>query len=528
MKIFILLQFVLLSIVNANILTYNVSANYVMGDNDTKIDARKIALEQAKKIALEQAGTYIEVKTVVKNGKLTTDEIKSFGASVLKVKILNEKYSFKGSSPVLDLTIQASIDMNLLKQNIEKIKNNSTKIKKIISLQKENEKLLKKINLLSKEYNNPKNNTEQIRNQRNELLTKIEKNQNKLKKTFKKGSLFDLSNQFIKKTKLIEQNIENNYFTMIKENLDIKIGNIKVENNNDDTSNVSINISWHLNNYQEILNLIPTIIQAESESESKKDYMGRIYKVKHPRYFIFSYYESKKDLSNIDKKKILNKLTSKQVAIQIHLGKNVKYLPVSTGLDQYTNGKFGHDKLILAINTYGALYSDTTIIFFNIPNELLKSLENIDVDIVIDKPFFRLQGKYERIKDWDYSLFAKDYYRKFELKEFEWRISQIEVSSITSTKKLKKEEALKKLFIKKLDNQKNIWIGLKFKKMDETYSNTKKNRSKLYKEIKQIQRSYINSLDETIKKVHNRTKEENLVFMISNQSSIYTKKYKIK
>ena len=136
--------------INAKILSYDVSANYVLGDNDTKIEARSIALEQAKKIALEQAGTYIEVITIVKNGKLTTDEIKSYGASVLKVKVLDEKYSFKGSSPILELTIKASIDMDILQKNINKIKNNKSKRKKILILQKENEELLKKIEQLSK------------------------------------------------------------------------------------------------------------------------------------------------------------------------------------------------------------------------------------------------------------------------------------------------------------------------------------------------------------------------------------------
>jgi polyhydroxyalkanoate synthesis regulator phasin len=101
-----------------------VSAEYVLGDNDTKIEARKLALEQAKKIALEQAGTYMEIKTVVKNGKLTTDEIKSFGASVLKTHILNEKYFFEGRTPILEVTIESEIDITILKESIDFAKRN--------------------------------------------------------------------------------------------------------------------------------------------------------------------------------------------------------------------------------------------------------------------------------------------------------------------------------------------------------------------------------------------------------------------
>ena len=40
---------------------------YVMGDLDTKKDARALALMEAKRSALEQAGTYLESFSEVKN-----------------------------------------------------------------------------------------------------------------------------------------------------------------------------------------------------------------------------------------------------------------------------------------------------------------------------------------------------------------------------------------------------------------------------------------------------------------------------
>ena len=40
---------------------------YVMGDLDTKKDARALALMEAKRLALEQAGTYLESSSEVKN-----------------------------------------------------------------------------------------------------------------------------------------------------------------------------------------------------------------------------------------------------------------------------------------------------------------------------------------------------------------------------------------------------------------------------------------------------------------------------
>ena len=54
---------------------------YLMGDNDSKIDARRIAVQEAKRKALELAGSYVESLTVVKNYQLTSDEVKSSSVS---------------------------------------------------------------------------------------------------------------------------------------------------------------------------------------------------------------------------------------------------------------------------------------------------------------------------------------------------------------------------------------------------------------------------------------------------------------
>ena len=46
-----------------------------MGDNDTRADAKRLALLDAKRLALEQAGTYIEGISEVKNLDLAKEEI---------------------------------------------------------------------------------------------------------------------------------------------------------------------------------------------------------------------------------------------------------------------------------------------------------------------------------------------------------------------------------------------------------------------------------------------------------------------
>ena len=300
----ILLFIVLVLSINAKTLTYEVSTNYIMGDNDTKIEARKIALEQAKRIALEQAGTYMEVKTVVEKGKLTVDEIKSFGASVLKTKIKKEKYFFEGNSPILELLVESNIDMDILKQNIEQAKNNKNELQKRIKLQQENEKLLKQIETLKNDFNS--------REKRNELITQIEENNNKLIKKFKKGSLLQLSQKYENSTSSVLNTVDSSFFDFIINNLEVEIQNIDVTGNGDSTSNVSVKINWKLKNTDIVLSYLNKYFQiydlqyhfTEIKKFSNMNDIGTIY-----------IYNPRQNTKGIDKLRIYKKLIKKQILI---------------------------------------------------------------------------------------------------------------------------------------------------------------------------------------------------------------------
>lgn len=391
MKNFLL--FICLAVtVNAKILTYEVSTNYVLGDNDTKIEARKIALEQAKKLSLEQAGTYMEVKTVVKNGKLTTDEIKSFGASVLKTKIKNEKYSFDGNSPVIELLVESNIDMDILKKNIQQAKNNKSELKKRIKLQQENEKLLKEIKTLKNNYQN--------REKRNTLITKIEKNNTKLIKTFKKGSLFDLSNQFSQNTDNAIKKINSEYFNFIKNNIEISIEDVEVVSNSNNTSNVNVKIFWQIKNHISIIEMINeymNVINTNNKDDNESLKNAKTLLIDIP------YTKSKK----IDNKKVFDTFLNKQVLIKVKLYDNVKYIPISSGVNTeylsvlsdsfYAVRDYGNEKVLLSVSNpeYSSFISSVKE-FKNIPNNVLKEIDNIHTELIITRPIFDMRSAEEK------------------------------------------------------------------------------------------------------------------------------------
>lgn len=117
---------------------------HVMGDLDSKKDARMLALMEAKRIALEKAGTYVESVSEVKNFRLTKDQINTLAAGVMSVDILKEEWKLSGENMVATILIRAQIDTTNIRGRItamhdeEKNVDDSGEIRKqLAALQKE-------------------------------------------------------------------------------------------------------------------------------------------------------------------------------------------------------------------------------------------------------------------------------------------------------------------------------------------------------------------------------------------------------
>lgn len=91
---------------------------YVMGDLDTKKDAKAQALIEAKRMAMEKAGTYLESSSEVKDFQLSKDQIKTMAAGIMSVEILKEDWKMSGESMVMTIQIRATIDTSNLKDRI--------------------------------------------------------------------------------------------------------------------------------------------------------------------------------------------------------------------------------------------------------------------------------------------------------------------------------------------------------------------------------------------------------------------------
>lgn len=84
--------------VEAKVETVYATHKYVLGNNDSKNDARRMCFLEVKRKLLEKAGIFIQSHTKVTDFELTKDEISTYAFALLKVDISEENWKFVGEN----------------------------------------------------------------------------------------------------------------------------------------------------------------------------------------------------------------------------------------------------------------------------------------------------------------------------------------------------------------------------------------------------------------------------------------------
>lgn len=132
----------------ADIKIIEAESSYVMGDNDSKIDARRIATQEAKRDALEMAGTYVESLTEVKNMALNKDEIRAYTAGVVETEIVSEEMKGTVKHPEIFIKAKCKIDTDVLMNQIRSFRKDEDLKEQLEAALKENESLKKERDVL--------------------------------------------------------------------------------------------------------------------------------------------------------------------------------------------------------------------------------------------------------------------------------------------------------------------------------------------------------------------------------------------
>lgn len=95
----------------AEVQTFTATHIYILGDHDSKDDARQRCLLETKRKILEQAEVYIESTSEVENFDITKDTITSFASAVMQAKDTKENCGFENGHTTLTLKLIAQIDL---------------------------------------------------------------------------------------------------------------------------------------------------------------------------------------------------------------------------------------------------------------------------------------------------------------------------------------------------------------------------------------------------------------------------------
>lgn len=108
-----------------------------MTDRETKIDAIRLATEQAKKDALEQVVSFLESVTVVRDLDVTQDELRSYTAGMVLVLDQQVDTGLDGEVVVIHITLQAQVDSEEAARAIIALKQNEDVRQELLALKKD-------------------------------------------------------------------------------------------------------------------------------------------------------------------------------------------------------------------------------------------------------------------------------------------------------------------------------------------------------------------------------------------------------
>jgi len=138
-----LLSVLLLPVAYAEVKVIEADSAYVMSDNDSKIDARRIAMQEVKRKALELAGTYVESLTEVKNYQLTKDEVRTYASGIMETEVVSEQMRGTADHPEIYIKARCKIDTDVLMKLIEHYRDSEDLKEQLEASAKESEALRK-------------------------------------------------------------------------------------------------------------------------------------------------------------------------------------------------------------------------------------------------------------------------------------------------------------------------------------------------------------------------------------------------
>jgi len=164
-------------IISAEVRTITATGEYRLGDNDTRTDAKRLALLDAKRLALEKAGTHVESITEVRNLNLTKEEIRAYTAGIVEVIEQATGDTMEGAMHIVRADVKVKIDTNVVATQIDSLRKNEGAKAEILRLRAETEDLYQELAKFKvKESSSSPETADEVLHRRGEMINKAEAN----------------------------------------------------------------------------------------------------------------------------------------------------------------------------------------------------------------------------------------------------------------------------------------------------------------------------------------------------------------
>jgi hypothetical protein len=245
-----------------DVVTVVSSGEYIMGDSDNRKESRTMALTQAKVNASEIAGTYIEsnFESVTKqtNGdtvdKVTKQELRSFSAAILQSEIVNDTMEILANkTTIYKVSIKAHIDLATLRERVKQLGEDKAKKDQLVYLEKKNKELSSTIETLSRQMRTLENaksvkpeKIKALREERDRVFTKLEKNEGAVRLVFEKASVVNEYEQKVEFSKNLYETINETIYKHITDFFTLTLDKPIVVDRKGDEYEVKLNFAYEV------------------------------------------------------------------------------------------------------------------------------------------------------------------------------------------------------------------------------------------------------------------------------------------
>jgi len=410
---------------NENELKVKVRGMYTLGQEDSLSYARTQAIRDAKRQASEIAGSYIKVRTVVKNGKLQEEYIEVLTSSIVSLKILDEGIKLEGKRTlVYYVDAEISVDKKGLERALREVLADSRKIQRLKQLIKESQDLkreLKKLsdelervikekkayekdiqrlkNLISKKDLDIKKKDKLIK----ELSARLEKLEKLLKRKkyiqsrreeiiikqaniekeavllFKRGSLLTLAKATMRKKEKAFEDIKENFFGYIIRNTEIEIGDVKINPKGNNLADIYVPVRWNIST-KELAKVLEKYLNFEITSYAACKGESRGIKISE---FDNEKEKQKKSYS----KELYDFIANHDVVIEVSVGKYRGYLTIGTAIDCFFQNKDRYTYRLVTEGREGTLLwefkEQNPVLIKNVPMNVLEKVDRISFKVKV-------------------------------------------------------------------------------------------------------------------------------------------------